>query len=287
MENQTTAPEVQSEQTESVVQNTEATPQQTVLTETEQTKEVNFKDLIPENFREEKSLENFNNMEDFVKSYLHAQKMVGADKIPVPNKHSTDEDWNEVFKRLGAPGSPDDYKYDFKDQEMDSQQVQEFNKTAHRLGLLPKQAEGLIKFYNEMNGNIAANQEEQAAQAQLNVETELKKEFGPQFNKRLDQAKRLAVNSLGQDFLENTYLKDGSRLGDNLQVIKAFSDLADKLSEDPIIQGDGSSYMTAKDIEKEITELTQEGSAYWDKNHINHQKSVDEVLKLREMLNNG
>ena len=287
MENQTTAPEVQSEQTETVVQNnTEATPQ-TVLTETEQPKELNFKDLIPENFREEKSLENFNNMEDFVKSYLHAQKLVGADKIPVPNKHATEEDWNEVFKRLGAPNSPEDYKYNFKDQEMDQGQVQEFNKTAHRLGLLPKQAEGLIKFYNEMNVNNAASQEEAAAQAQMNVEAELKKEFGPQFNKRLDQAKRLAVNSLGQDFLENTYLKDGSRLGDNLQVIKAFSDLADKLSEDPIIQGDGSSYMTAKDIEKEITELTQEGSAYWDKTHINHQKSVDEVLKLREMLNNG
>ena len=285
MENQTTAPEVQSEQTETVVQNnTEATPQ-TVLTETEQPKELNFKDLIPENFREEKSLENFNNMEDFVKSYLHAQKLVGADKIPVPNKHATEEDWNEVFKRLGAPSDPNDYKYDFKDQEMDQGQVQEFNKTAHRLGLLPKQAEGLIKFYNEMNVNNAASQEEAAAQSQMNVEAELKKEFGPQYNKRLDQAKRLAVNSLGQDFLENTYLKDGSRLGDNLNVIKAFSDLADKLSEDPIIQGDGTSYMTAKDIEKEITELTQEGSAYWDKNHINHQKAVDEVLKLREMLN--
>jgi len=284
MENQTTAPEVQSEQTEAVVQNNEATPQ-TVLTETEQPKELNFRDLIPENFREEKALDNFNNMEDFVKSYLHAQKLVGADKIPVPNKHATEEDWNEVFKRLGAPSDPNDYKYDFKDQEMDQGQVQEFNKTAHRLGLLPKQAEGLIKFYNEMNVNNAASQEEAAAQAQLNVEAELKKEFGPQFNKRLDQAKRLAVNSLGQDFLENTYLKDGSRLGDNLNVIKAFSDLADKLSEDPIIQGDGTSYMTAKDIEKEITELTQEGSAYWDKNHINHQKAVDEVLKLREMLN--
>ena len=285
MENQTTAPEVQSEQTENVVQNnTEATPQ-TVLTETEQPKELNFRDLIPDNFKEEKSLNNFNNMEDFVKSYLHAQKLVGADKIPVPNKHSTDEDWNEVFKKLGAPNSPEDYKYNFKDQEMDQGQVQEFNKTAHRLGLLPKQAEGLIKFYNEMNANNAASQEEAAAQAQLNVETELKKEYGPQFNKRLDQAKKLAVNSLGSEFLENTYLKDGSRLGDNLTVIKAFSDLADKLSEDPIIQGDGSSYMTAKDIEKEINDLTQEGSAYWDKNHINHQKSVDEVLKLREMLN--
>ena len=48
---------------------------------------------------------------------------------------------------------------------MDQGQVQEFNKTAHKLGLLPKQAEGLIKFYNEMNVNNAASQEEAAAQA--------------------------------------------------------------------------------------------------------------------------
>ena len=291
MENQTTEQPAQSEQPTVVQNNTEATAEvNTVLTNQEQiteTKETNFKDLIPENFKEEKSLENFNNMEDFVKSYLHAQKLVGADKIPVPNKHATDEDWNEVFKKLGAPSNPEDYKYNLKDQEMDTKQLSEFNQTAHRLGLLPKQAEGLIKFYNELNGNIASNQEDQAAEAQLATETELKKEYGPQFAKRLDQAKRLAVNSLGQDFLENTYLKDGSRLGDNLTVIKAFSDLADKLSEDPIIQGDGASYMTAKDIEKEITDLTQEGSPYWSKTHPNHQKSVDEVLKLREMLSNG
>jgi len=279
MENQTTAPEVQSEQSTDVVQNnTEAT----LVSENQET---NFKDLIPEGFKEEKALDNFNNMEDFVKSYLHAQKLVGADKIPVPNKHATEEDWNEVFKKLGAPESPEDYKYDLKDQELDSQQVSEFNKAAHKLGLLPKQAEGLIKFYNEMNGNIASSQEETAAQAQLQTETELKKEYGPQFAKRLDQAKKLAVNSLGSDFLENTYLKDGSRLGDNIKVIKAFSELADKLSEDEIIKGDGSEYMTAKDIEKEINELTQEGSAYWIKTHPNHNKAVQEVLKLREMLN--
>jgi hypothetical protein len=279
MENQTTAPEVQSEQSTDVVRNyTEAT----LVSENQET---NFKDLIPEGFKEEKALNNFNNMEDFVKSYLHAQKLVGADKIPVPNKHATEEDWNEVFKRLGAPDTPDGYKYNIKDQELDQTQVKEFNKAAHQLGLLPKQAEGLIKFYNEMNGNNAASQEEAAAQAQLQTETELKKEYGPQFAKRLDQAKKLAVNSLGSEFLENTYLKDGSRLGDNIKVIKAFSELADKLSEDEIIKGDGSDYMTAKDIEKEINELTQEGSAYWSKTHPNHNKAVQEVLKLREMLN--
>jgi hypothetical protein len=279
MENQTTAPEVQSEQPIDVVQDNTAT------TEAVSNQEVNFKDLIPEEFKEDKSLSNFNNMEDLLKSYKHAQSLVGADKIPVPNKHATEEDWNEVFKRLGAPDKPEDYKYDIKDQELDSNQVSEFNKTAHQLGLLPKQAEGLIKFYNEMNGNMAASEEDAAAQAQLVTETELKKEFGPQFSKRLDQAKKLAVNSLGSEFLENTYLKDGSRLGDNIKVIKAFSELADKLSEDEIIKGDGSEYMTAKDIEKEINELTQEGSAYWSKTHPNHNKAVQEVLKLREMLN--
>lgn len=279
MENQTTAPLEQSEQSTEVVQN------ETVTTEVAENQETNFKDLIPEGFKEEKALDNFNNMEDFVKSYLHAQKLVGADKIPVPNKHSTDEDWNEVFKRLGAPETPEDYKYNLKDVELDQNQVQEFNKEAHKLGLLPRQAESLIKFYNEMNSNNAASQEEAAAQAQLVTETELKKEFGPQFNKRLDQAKKLAVNSLGSEFLEKTYLKDGSRLGDNIKVIKAFSELADKLSEDEIIKGDGSEYMTAKDIEKEINELTQEGSAYWSKTHPNHNKAVQEVLKLREMLN--
>ena len=258
MDNQTTAPEVQSEQTTAVVQNTEATAEVNNTVLTEQPKQTNFQDLIPESFKEEKSLSNFNNMEDFVKSYLHAQKLVGADKIPVPNKHATEEDWNEVFKKLGAPESPEDYKYDLKDQELDSQQVSEFNKAAHKLGLLPKQAEGLIKFYNEMNGNVAASQEEAAAQAQLATETELKKEFGPQFGKRLDQAKKLAVNSLGSEFLENTYLKDGSRLGDNIKVIKAFSELAEKLSEDEVVKGDSSSYMTANEIEKEITSLTEE-----------------------------
>ena len=284
MENQTTEQPAQSEQPTDVVQNTEATAEvkETALTTEQPT--VNFKDSIPQEYREEKSLENINSMEDLLKGYVHAQKLVGSNKIPVPNKHATEEDWNDVFKKLGAPDNPEDYKYNLKDVEMDQNQVSEFNKTAHQLGLLPKQAEGLIKFYNEMNGNIAATQEEQAAQAQLNTETELKKEYGPQFAKRLDQAKKLAVSTLGQEFLENTYLKDGSRLGDNLSVIKAFSSLADKLSEDEIIKGDGTGYMTAKEIEKEIDDLTQEGSPYWNKTHPNHQKNIQEVLKLREML---
>ena len=154
------------------------------------------------------------------------------------------------------------------------------------MGLLPKQAEALVKYYNNINQSHSEQLEAQAITAQEKTEADLKKEFGPQFNKRLDQAKRLATNTLGEEFLNNTVLKDGSRLGDNLEVIKAFSNLADKLSEDEVVKGEGSEYQTAKDIEKQIDELTQQGSAYWQNQHPNHKKAVDEVLKLREMLHN-
>ena len=107
----------------------------------------------------------------------------------------------------------------------------------------------------------------------------------PIYHKFVDQAKKLAVETLGSEMLNNTVMKDGSRLGDNVSVIKAFSMLADKLSEDEIIKGEGTGYVTAKEIENEISELTEDGSPYWNKTHPNHQKTVDQVFKLREQLN--
>lgn len=286
MESQTTAPEVQSEQQQPVAtENTQAT----VLTEQPaqqtETKQYNFKDLIPESFKEEKSLQNFNNMEDFVKSYLHAQKMVGANKIPVPNKYATEDDWKEVYDKLGRPETPDGYKYSFKQDEVDPNQLKTFNETAHKIGLLPQQAEALIKYYNDMNVTQNERLEQKADEIQFQVETELKNEYGPKYNKVMEDAKTLANNTLGKDFLNNTILRDGSRLGDNPSIIKMFVGLSEKLSEDQLVQGDTIGYMTASQIEKEIAELTEEGSPYWNKGHPNHKKVVDEVFKLRQQLN--
>ena len=291
MENQTTAPVEQSEQPKDVAQ-PEATPEvkETVLAEatTEQQQEepkvINFKELIPEEYKEEKALQNFSNMNDFVKSYLNAQSLVGANKVAIPNKMATDEDWEEVYNKLGRPNKPEDYKYSF-DNEVDPEQLKQFNETAHRIGLLPKQAERIIKFYNELNTQTEADRVKTFEAKQTEAMAELKKEFGPTYTKRLDQAKKLAVETLGSEMLNDTIMKDGSRLGDNVSVIKAFSMLADKLSEDEIIKGEGTGYVTASEIEKEIAELTEDGSPYWNKTHPNHQKSVDRVFKLREQLN--
>ena len=253
----------------------------------EETK-VDFKSLIPDEYKEEKTLANFQDMNQFVKSYLHAQKMVGLDKIPVPNKYATDEDWQEVYKRLGAPETPDQYKYKFaKDQKVDEASLKAFNEVAQKNGLMPKQAENIVKFYNELNQQSVNQEASKIDAARLESETVLKTEYGSEYNKRLDQAKRLASQTLGADFLNNTILKNGSKLGDNVSLIKAFSALADKLSEDEIVKGEGTDYMSAKELQKQIDELEAPDSAFWKKTHPNHDRAVQEVFKLREMLNNG
>ena len=293
MSDQTTAPVEQSEQPKDVAQQPETTSEvkETVLAEatTEQKeaepKVINFKDVIPEKYKDEKALSNFTSMDDFVKSYLSAQRLVGANKVAIPNKMATDEDWEEVYSKLGRPAKPEDYKYSFSEEEINQDQLKNFNETAHRIGLLPKQAERIIKFYNEMNTQAEVDNQKMFEVKQTEAMADLKKEFGPTYTKRLDQAKKLATETLGNEMLNNTVLKDGTRLGDSVEVIKAFSMLADKLSEDEIIKGEGTGYQTASEIEKEISELTEDGSPYWNKTHPNHAKTVDRVFKLREQLN--
>tara|TARA_R110002012_G_scaffold308571_1_gene514883 strand:+ start:425 stop:1294 length:870 start_codon:yes stop_codon:yes gene_type:complete len=248
---------------------------------------VDFKSLIPDAYKEEKALQNFQDMDGFVKSYLHSQKLVGSDKIPIPNKYATDEDWNAVYEKLGKPTSPDGYEYNLpKEAKLDENSLKAFSTEAHKLGLLPKQAQGIIKYYNDLAGASETEANTKAEAARTEAEKNLRKEFGSTFNDRITAAKKLATSTLGNEFLNNTLLQDGSKLGDNPTVVKAFADLAAQMSEDNIIKGDAPAYMSEKEINRQIASLQQPGSAYWDKKHPSHADVVAEVQDLIRKKNN-
>jgi len=285
---QTTEQTAQPEVTQTTTSLTTEQPQETSTTlTTPQAPTVDFKTLIPEEYREEKSLQNFNKMDDFVKSYLHSQKMVGLDKIPVPNKHATDEDWKEVYKRLGSPEAADQYKYSLpEDHAVPEATLKSFSEEAVKLGLLPNQADGIMKYYNSVINDGMKDQVAVADEARAKAEQELRSEFGSTFDNKITGAKNLAVATLGSDFLTNTTLSDGSKLGDNIQLVKAFAELSEKLSEDDIVKGDTPSYLTTNEIQKQINSIQQPGSAYWDKHHPSHSDAVSEVQSLIRKKNN-
>ena len=276
-------------------QTTEQQPAQTDETTTTsvlssdqpQEQKVDFQSLIPAEYKNEKALQNFQDMDGFVKSYLHSQKLVGSDKIPIPNKFATDEDWNTVYEKLGKPKSPDEYKYNLpKESKLDDDSLKAFSATAHQLGLLPKQAEGIINYYNELANASEVDTNAKAETARTESEKTLRKEYGSAYKHRLHAAKNLASSTLGNDFLNNTILQDGSKLGDNPIVVKAFAELASQISEDSMIQGEAPAYMSLKEINKQIAALQQPGSAYFDKRHPNHDVAVSEMQTLIQKKNN-
>ena len=75
---------------------------------------VGFLDSLPEDLRVEPSLRNFTDPASMAKSYVHAQRMIGADKIPLPGKTATDEDWANVWFNLGRPQAPSEYQLQFE-----------------------------------------------------------------------------------------------------------------------------------------------------------------------------
>ena len=244
-----------------------------------------WKESLSDELRADKSLENIKDIEGLAKSYVHAQKLVGADKIPVPNKFATEKDWDAVYQRLGRPEDPSGYKYDLpEDQNINQDALNNFSNQAHKLGLLPSQANGVVKFYNELTASSLQEQETTAVAARENSTKELKQEWGQAYPQKISQASNLA-KSVGASELFDTNLADGTKLGDHPVMIRAFAELASKMGEDSITQSSGPIYQTPAQIEKEIGNLTQVGSAYWDKNHPNHAAAVEEVLALREKKN--
>jgi len=253
-------------------------------TETPETN-TDWKVSLSDDVKADKSLENIKDINALAKSYIHAQKMVGSDKIPVPNKFATEDDWNAVYEKLGRPKTADGYKFDLpQDKQVDEVSLKEFSSQAHKLGLLPSQAQGMVKFYNEITAKSLQDADSKALTARETSTKELKQEWGQAFDQKVSQAATLA-KSVGATELLDTNLADGTKLGDHPVMIKAFAELANKMGEDSIVQASGPTYLTPNQIEKQIGELTQTDSAYWDKHHPNHQAAVSEVLALREKKN--
>ncbi len=241
-----------------------------------------WKASLSDEIRNEKSLENISDIESLAKSFVHAQKLVGADKIPVPNKFATEEDWNKVYEKLGRPKSADEYKFNLpEDKTVDETALKSFADQAHKLGLLPGQADGVVKFYNDMIGAELSNANSIAVAAREKATSELKTEWGQAYDQKIAAANNVVRSVLPDGFMSMN-MEDGTKLGDNPVVIKAFAMLAEKMGEDKIVSSDGPMMMTPKALDKEINSLTAPGSAYWDKNHPAHKDAVAEVLALRE-----
>jgi len=254
-------------------------------TETQPTAKT-WKEAISEEFRNDPNIEKFTEIDALAKSYINATQMIGKDKVAVPNKNSTDDQWNEVYDKLGRPESADKYSLNAKSEvvPIDEQAIKQFAENAHQLGLNNKQAQGILEFYKNNMEGMAHQAKVDTETAQAQSTQQLRQEWGREFDTNIKKAGALAKANMNPEILD-MQLKDGMRLGDHPEIIKGFAKIAGMMSEDKIVSTESENVSSNTDVETEISDImNNKDGPYWNKSHPDHDKMVQQVYTLREML---
>jgi uncharacterized protein YoaH (UPF0181 family) len=211
-----------------------------------------FLQMVPEELREHPSLSPIKDVENLARSYVNAQRLIGADKIPVP-VNPTDEDLDNIYNRLGRPESVDGYEI-------------------------------------AVDGNIVSEMTTEAeTQQRSQTEMALRKEWGDDFDARIEDAGKIAQQFGGGELLEMK-LADGTKVGNHPDFIKAFAKMAEfrqsVTSEDTVSDAPSSSMMTRQSAQQEIDAIMNDKShAYWDrKNVVGRQAAIERVQDLMGVL---
>lgn len=241
-----------------------------------------WKHALPPELREDKSLGRYKTLADLASGYLNLQRHLSGEKLVVPGKNATDEDWRQVYEKLGLPKDAKEYGVKFKDgTTVDEKFAGEFTQLAHKAGILPKQAQALADWFSEKNKEAETeytNTLKQQREAEVGA---LKKEWGDAFDKKRGLANTVFSQLPGD--LQQALKEEG--LTGNVKFTKALALIAEKyLSEDQIKGGTQSSLnqaLSPAEAKKAADMIMGDFShPYHQKEHPGHAAAVQEVAKL-------
>jgi len=245
-----------------------------------------WRGMIPEDIRGHRSLSHISDIGALAKSYVHAQSMIGADKVVVPGKHATPEEWSDFYAKTGRPEAPDGYE--IATPENGNQEMTDwFSQTAHDLGLNTRQAQELFNRYNDfadsMNSQGTIDREAFVAQ----TEQDLRAEYGEAFEDRLENGRAVVEEFANPEIME-MQMSDGTMLGDHPDFIRMVAQIGEfissRLGEDQLEGMKVSNAMTPDDAKRELEEIMADGSPYHKANHPSHDDYVKRALALNELI---
>ena len=245
-----------------------------------------FLSTIPEELRDHPSLGPIKDVENLARSYVNAQRLIGADKLPIP-ANPTDEDLDNIYSRLGRPERADGYEIAVDGNIVTEDVAKSYADVAHNLRLTPDQANGVLEYYRAMVQESGSMSEAAESQQRNQTEMSLRKEWGDEFDARIEDAGKIA-KQFGSNELLEMRLADGTKVGNHPDFIKAFANMAEfrssVTSEDTVADSTISSTLSRREAQAEI-ESIMASAVYTDrKNVVGRQQAIDRVQELMEML---
>ena len=249
-----------------------------------------WKSAIPEEVKGNKVFDNHKDLGSLLKSHAHQQAMIGAEKIPLPGSSATEEQWNEVYTRLGKPPDVEGYKLDVampEGQQADEGLLNWFKQTSLKAGLNNSQAQAMLNEYQKVaqtQGQVDTGKLEQVKTE--GIET-LQREYGAAFEDKV-KIGNAAITQFEASDLTQLQLSDGRMLGDHPAFVRAFVGVGDfirgKIGEDSLEGVKTTNAMTPAVAQQKINEIKRQGGPFWNNKDPEHSWAVAEALRLQEFI---
>lgn len=231
------------------------------------------------------TIKNAKTVDDLIKMTIEAQSLVGRDKIPVPGKDATPQDWDNVWNKLGRPETPENYNLKQNPQlpqgVISEERMQGFAKIAHESGLNASQASRLVQWYeDQLMGDLTGMEEVQTQQAEQ-ATADLQREYGNAFNEKVRLANSVFRNTKGGDDARAAIKEKG--LDNDTRIIKWAVEIGAIMGEDRMLGLDNSGgapvAKTPQAAQEQLAELRKH-PAYLDQYHAEHPEIMKKVQSL-------
>lgn len=243
-----------------------------------------YKAGLPAEFQNHPALADIKDLGGLAKSYIHAQTMLGTDKVVLPKADAGAEAWNEFYGKLGRPSEANGYAFEAKLPDgFDRSILREdaIKGMFHKAGLTKSQANAL---FNEYVTDVLAQQQSFTSEAQAKLEAGmagLKKEWGVNYDANAAIAKQAMKHFGGEEidaFLNETGFDQDPR------VIKLFAQIGQALREDTAFRsGAGAFTQDSTSAQAEIGRLQQDNDfmkAYYNQDDPGHAAAVKRMEGL-------
>jgi len=227
---------------------------------------VQWQEHIPEEYRGKGYWEPLKDksLSDVLKTYGEAQSLIGS-SVRLPQDDSP-EAWGKVWNRLGRPDNAEQYQAtigNLEGVEWDSSRINDFRSVAHQAGLTNKQVQTMFDWYgNEVQAQMN-HAETTASQQKKETESALKDEWGLNFERNRNLARRGAMHIFG----EEGFPEAERAFGNSIPLMQGLSKIGRSLMEDGLIGESSAEFggMSRSEAKQEIEKLTAPDSPYWTK----------------------
>jgi hypothetical protein len=232
---------------------------------------------LEEDVKSDKGLSTFKNVKDLAKSYVNARRMIGKEKVAIPNEKSTPAEWEAYYEAGGRPKTSGDYKLDYpKDMPVPEQPElrKAYMELAHKNGISNKQATALYEFYNGIVKQSVVAQQQQEELQMKEADEKLKTVWGKAYEQKIHFGNVAVEQAVNGD--EELKIRLTDKFGNDPDFIMAMSNLGDKFAEHRTIS---QNVPTPGDIQTKINDLMAT-PAYMNRDNPGHKVAVEMVQRL-------